>query len=248
MTEATANRSWWAKATLVGSMIALVLLFLGPIGTRLGIWGFQTGLLLIVPAGVLLAAIGLLVGLISIFVSKKRGFDGDPPSLFISTAICAVIMVSMGLQFQKGASVPAIHNISTDVVDPPQFTEAIVALRGETSNPLAYDSEELAVVQQGAYPEVRTLQVSTGIAETVRTAVSALESMGLEVVSVDEGQGIVEATDTTFWFGFKDDVVVRVRDAGDASLVDVRSVSRVGLSDLGKNADRIMELLGRLGG
>ena len=248
MTEATANRSWWAKATLVGSMIALVLLFLGPIGTRLGIWGFQTGLLLIVPAGVLLAAIGLLVGLISIFVSKKRGFDGDPPSLFISIAICAVIMVSMGLQFQKGASVPAIHNISTDVVDPPQFTEAIVALRGETSNPLAYDSEELAVVQQGAYPEVRTLQVSTGIAETVRTAVSALESMGLEVVSVDEGQGIVEATDTTFWFGFKDDVVVRVRDAGDGSLVDVRSVSRVGLSDLGKNADRIMELLGRLGG
>jgi hypothetical protein len=248
MTEATANRSWWAKATLVGSVIALVLLLLGPIGTRLGIWGFQTGLLLIVPAGVLLAAIGLLVGLISIFVSKKRGFDGDPPSLFISIAICAVIMVSMGLQFQKGASVPAIHNISTDVIDPPQFTEAIVALRGETSNPLAYNAEELAVVQQGAYPEVRTLQVSTGVAETVRNAVSALEAMGLEIVSVDEGQGIVEATDTTFWFGFKDDVVVRVRGAGDGSLVDVRSVSRVGLSDLGKNADRIMDLLGRLPG
>ena len=246
MTEATANRSWWAKATLVGSVIALVLLFLGPIGTRLGIWGFQTGLLLIVPAGVLLAAIGLLVGLVSIFVSKKRGFAGDPPSLFISIAICAVIIVSMGLQFQKGASVPAIHNISTDVVDPPQFTEAIVVLRGEESNPLAYDAEELAVLQQGAYPEVKTLKVTTGVAETVRNAASALESMGLEIVSVDEGLGIVEATDTTFWFGFKDDVVVRVRGAGDGSLVDVRSVSRVGLSDLGKNADRIMDLLGRL--
>ena len=248
MTEATTtNRSWWAKATLVGSVIALVLLFLGPVGTRLGIWGFQTGLLLIVPAGVLLAAIGLLVGLISIFVSKKRGFDGDPPSLLISIAICAVIMVTMGLQFQKGASVPPIHNISTDVADPPQFTEAIVALRGETSNPLAYNADELAVQQQGAYPEVRTLQVSTGVAETVQNAAAALEAMGLEIVSVDQGAGIVEATDTTFWFGFKDDVVVRVRSAGDGSLVDVRSVSRVGLSDLGKNADRIMERLGRLG-
>mgnify|MGYP001819459902 CR=1 FL=1 len=248
MTEATGNRSWWARATLIGSVVALVLLFLGPIGTRLGIWGFQTGLLLVVPAGVLLAVIGLLVGLISVFVSKKRGFAGDPPTLFLSIAICAVIVVGMGLQFQKGTSVPAIHNISTDVVDPPQFTDAIVELRGEGSNPLDYNAEELAVTQQGAYPEVKTLQVATGVADTVRNAVSALESMGLEIVSVDEGMGIVEATDTTFWFGFKDDVVVRVRDAGEGSLVDVRSVSRVGLSDLGKNADRIMDLLGRLGG
>ncbi len=247
MTEATANRSWWAKATLVGSVVALVLLFLGPVGTRIGIWGFQTGLLLIVPAGVLLAAIGLLVGLISLFVSKKRGYAGDPPALLISIAICALIMVSMGLQFQKGASVPAIHNISTDVVDPPEFTGAIVALRGETSNPLAYDAGELAVVQQGAYPEVRSLEVSTGVAETVRNAVAALEAMGLEIVTADEGAGVVEATDTTFWFGFKDDVVVRIRASGDGSTVDVRSVSRVGLSDLGKNADRIMDLLGRLG-
>lgn len=248
MTEATTtNRSWWATATLVGSVIALVLLLLGPVGTRMGIWGFQTGLLLIVPAGVLLAAIGLLVGLVSIFVSKKRGFDGDPPPLFISIAICALIIATMGLQFQKGASVPAIHNISTDVVDPPQFSESIVALRGETSNPLAYDAEELAVLQQGAYPDVKSLQVSSDPAATIQNAAAALEAMGLEVVTVDAGAGIVEATDTTFWFGFKDDVVVRVRPEASGSLVDVRSVSRVGLSDLGKNADRIMDLLGRLG-
>ncbi len=249
MTDETtaASKSWWAKATLVGSVIALVLLFLGPVGTRLGIWGFQTGLLLIVPAGVLLAAIGLLVGLVSIFVSKKRGFDGDPPSLFISIAICALIVVAMGLQFQKGASVPAIHNISTDVVDPPQFTQAIVALRGEGSNPLVYDSEELAVVQQGAYPDVKTLRVATDTAQTVRNVVAALEEMGLEVVTVDEGRGVVEATDTTFWFGFKDDVVIRVRALGDGSQVDVRSVSRVGLSDLGANASRITTLLNLLG-
>lgn len=249
MTDATtSNRSWWAKATLIGSVIALVLLFLGPVGTRLGIWGFQTGLLLIVPAGVLLAAIGLLVGLISLFVSKKRGYAGDPPSLFISIAICAVIMVTMGLQFQKGASVPAIHNISTDVSDPPQFTQAIVDLRGEQSNPLEYDADELALVQQGAYPEVKTLQVASDPATTLAGVVRALEDMGLEVVTVDEGLGVVEATDTTFWFGFKDDVVVRVRPAPGGSLVDARSVSRVGLSDLGKNADRIMGLLARVGG
>jgi len=244
MTEAAvANRSWWARATLVGSVIALVLLILGPVGTRLGVWGFQTGLLLIVPAGVLLAAIGLLVGLISIFVSKKRGFVGDPPMLFISIAICAVILVTMGMQFQKGTSVPAIHNISTDVSDPPQFTQAIVELRGATSNPVDYDPDELALVQQGAYPEVNTLRVNSLKEETVGRVVRVLEDMGLEIVTVDEGAGIVEATDTTFWFGFKDDVVVRIRPSAGGSVVDVRSVSRVGVSDLGANAARIVRIL-----
>ena len=75
----------------------------------------------------------------------------------------------------------------------------------------------------------------------------ALEDMGLEIVTVDEAAGLVEATDTTFWFGFKDDLVVRVREANGGSVVDVRSVSRVGMSDLGANAARILALLERLG-
>ncbi len=241
------NRSWWARATLIGSVIALVLLFLGPVGTRLGIWGFQTGLLVMIPAGALLAAIGLLVGLVSIFVSKKRGFAGDPPTLFTAIAICALILVTMGMQFQKGTSVPAIHNISTDLSDPPQFTAAIVAARGEGSNPLEYDAQKIGPQQQAAYPEVTTLALSQPKAATVSAAVAALEDMGLEVVNVDAEAGIVEATDTTFWFGFKDDLVVRVRETATGSEVDVRSVSRVGLSDLGANAARISALLGRLG-
>ena len=238
-------RSWWARATLIGSVVALVLLFLGPIGTRIGIWGFQVGLLMLIPAGVLLATIGLLVAIVSIFVSKKRGFQGDMPLLFTSIALCAVIIVVMGMQFQKGTSVPPIHNISTDLSDPPQFN-AIVALRGEGSNPLAYDAEKIGPQQQAAYPEVKSLAVAGSTSETVTAVMTALEDMGLEIVSVDREAGLVEATATTFWFGFKDDVVVRVRERDGGSLVDVRSVSRVGLSDLGANAARISELLNRL--
>lgn len=242
------NRSWWARATLIGSVVALVLLFLGPVGTRLGIWGFQTGLLVMIPAGALLAAIGLLVGLISIFVSKKRGFAGDPPILFTALAICAVILVTMGMQFQKGTSVPAIHNISTDLSDPPQFTEAIIAARGEGSNPLEYDARKIGPQQQAAYPAVTTLAVGQPKAATVSAAVATLEDMGLEMVNVDAEAGIIEATDTTFWFGFKDDLVVRVRETATGSEVDVRSVSRVGLSDLGANAARILKVLGGIRG
>ena len=163
--------------------------------------------------------------------------------LFTSIAICAVILVTMGMQFQKGASVPAIHNISTDVSDPPQFTQAIVELRGKpairsSTTPTSWRSCSRVPIRT-----LRPLQVATAPAGTVQSVVAVLEDMGLEVVTVDEGRGIVEATDTTFWFGFKDDVVVRVRPSVGGSVVDVRSVSRVGLSDLGANAARIMRIL-----
>jgi uncharacterized protein (DUF1499 family) len=70
--------------------------------------------------------------------------------------------------------------------------------------------------------------------------------MGWEVVTVDSEAGRLEAIDTTFWFGFRDDVVVRVRPGADDVRVDVRSVSRVGVGDLGANAARIRHFLDRL--
>jgi uncharacterized protein (DUF1499 family) len=115
---------------------------------------------------------------------------------------------------------------------------------------LAYDAEVLAETQQQAYPWVKTMNSATSPAIVLNNAVTVLEDMGLEVVNVSAEEGIVEATDTTFWYGFKDDVVVRVRSAesGSGSIVDVRSVSRVGRSDVGLNAKRIGEILNGLGG
>jgi len=63
--------------------------------------------------------------------------------------------------------------------------------------------------------------------------------LGWELVNSDASQGIVEATETTTWFGFKDDIVVRIKDEGSQRFVDIRSKSRIGRSDLGKNAERI---------
>jgi uncharacterized protein (DUF1499 family) len=67
--------------------------------------------------------------------------------------------------------------------------------------------------------------------------------MGWDVVAVDAGRGRTEATDTTRWFRFKDDVVVRVTPSGNGARVDVRSKSRVGRSDVGTNARRIRTYL-----
>jgi uncharacterized protein (DUF1499 family) len=71
-------------------------------------------------------------------------------------------------------------------------------------------------------------------------------ALGWEIVAASEDDGRFEATDTTFWFGFKDDVVVRIRPEGDGSRIDLRSVSRVGVGDLGANAARIKRFVQRI--
>jgi uncharacterized protein (DUF1499 family) len=239
--RAAGDKRWWSKAILVGAVVAAALLPVAALGTRFGLWPFATGFLLLA-AGTLLAAVGLVTGIAGIIAAQRRVLSADKPAVYLGTLVSVLILAVMGMQYVAAMSVPPIHNISTDVIDPPQFDQ-VVALRGENSNPLEYDAQEIAPLQQQAYPWVATLRTDLAPAQALERSVSVLEDMGLEVVNVDETAGRVEATDTTFWFGFKDDVVVRVRLAADGSLVDARSVSRVGRSDLGANAARIGEFL-----
>ena len=237
--------AWWAKAILIGAVAGAAMLPLGALGTRFGIWSFQTGFLGLA-AGVILAVFGLVLGVVALIVASKRKLPENKPPIGVGLAVSALILAVMGFQLNAAYSVPPIHNISTDTSDPPQF-DKVVPLRGEGTNPLAYDSETIAPLQNEHYPWVKTL-LSADSAENVHgRAVAVLEDLGLEVVNSDPEGGLIEATATTFWFGFKDDVAVRVRATGSGSVIDVRSVSRVGLSDLGANARRIGEILTALG-
>ena len=115
----------------------------------------------------------------------------------------------------------------------------IVPLRADAENPPEYDGEEVAILQLGAYDEIETMRFPEPPSELFPAALEVAESMGWEMVAVVPGEGRIEATDTTFWYGFKDDVVIRVAPEGTGTLVDLRSKSRVGRSDLGVNAARI---------
>jgi uncharacterized protein (DUF1499 family) len=84
-------------------------------------------------------------------------------------------------------------------------------------------------------------------ADAFQKAPAEASKMGWAIIDANEEQGRVEATATTSWFGFKDDIVVRIRPDGFGSRVDVRSVSRVGTDDLGTNARRVMAYLRALG-
>jgi uncharacterized protein (DUF1499 family) len=151
------------------------------------------------------------------------------------------------MMFQRTArSVPPIHDISTDTDNPPAFV-AVVERRQGASNPIEYGGPEIAAQQHQAYPDLRPVTLSDPPARAFERALEAARGQGWEIVASVPADGRIEATDTTRFFGFKDDVVVRVKPEGAGSRVDVRSLSRVGRSDVGKNASRIRAYLRALG-
>ena len=233
-------RSMWSKLILYGSLAGAALLPIGALGARFGLWGFTVGFLFLL-IGSIIAAIGVVAGIIALIAAHKRGRSRDKPGIYVGMAVSALLLATMGLQL-SGAAVPPIHNISTDVDDPPQF-DAVVAIRGEQANSLDYAADKIAPLQQQAYPWVKSLETDRTPTESFTHAVGVLQTMGLELVNEAPQSGMIEATATTFWFGFKDDMVVRIRPRSGGSIIDVRSVSRVGMSDLGVNARRIGEFL-----
>jgi uncharacterized protein (DUF1499 family) len=143
---------------------------------------------------------------------------------------------------QQARSVPPIHDITTDTLDPPEFI-AIRPLRADAPNPPEYAGEVVARQQQEAYPDIRPYRLDVGAENAFEQALAAARKMGWEIVVADPAAGRIEATATTFWYGFKDDVVVRISEDNGGSVIDVRSKSRVGRSDVGANAARIRAYL-----
>ncbi|MGE0527866.1 MAG: DUF1499 domain-containing protein [Bdellovibrionales bacterium] len=226
------------------SVLAVALELAGGLATRLGLWHFRTGLKAFILGGQLGAAVAVaafIVLLISVFGGRAR---------------TGKIWASLGLLIGAGAflpiyifksrvdAVPRIHNITTDTNNPPVFDRIT---RKPDENPLLYEGGEVARLQEQAYPEIQTRIVSLPVKDTFAKALQVVQSLGWKVAAADLARGHIEATDTTLFFGFKDDVVIRIlATAPNESKIDVRSVSRVGLSDLGVNAERIQRFFMRL--
>ena len=185
--------------------------------------------------GVFAGIATLILLVLQIIFKRKTVTLGSTIMALLLSTIAIAIPLSM---LNKGKSVPPIHDISTDLVNPPEFV-AIAPLRADAPNPVGYAGVEVATQQRAAYPELQTLNYPQSKSELVEATKQAIDNSGWQLVNIDANQGIVEATDRTMWFGFKDDVIVRITDKGSERLVDIRSKSRVGGSDLGKNAERI---------
>lgn len=194
--------------------------------------------------GVFAGIATLILLVLQILFKRKTVTLGSTIMALLLSTIAIAIPLSM---LNKGKSVPPIHDISTDLVNPPEFV-AIAPLRADAPNPVEYAGVEVATQQRAAYPELQTLNYTQSKSELVEATKQAIDHLGWQLVNIDADQGIVEATDRTMWFGFKDDVIVRITDNGSKRLVDIRSKSRVGGSDLGKNAERIHGFIEELDG
>jgi len=218
-------------AYLLAALVLLFMLASGPL-FKLGWVGFGSifqGLMLAVPAGVV-AIVLLLTG---------------NNALLVMLLLAAVLFLPIQ-QAMVARSVPAIHDISTDLSDPPRFSAAMVVARNDASNPPEYAGAETAQKQQQAYPQIQSLRLTADSSEVFAQARKLVEANGWQLVQANPASGIIEASDTSWWFGFVDDVVIRVQQDGTDSIVDMRSKSRIGRSDIGANARRIDAFLQQL--
>jgi uncharacterized protein (DUF1499 family) len=141
--------------------------------------------------------------------------------------------------------VPPIHDITTDPDDPPAF-EAILPLRAGAPNPATYGGPAVAALQRTGYPDIAPADYPVAPMAAFEAALATAQAMDWTIVATDEAEARIEATDRTLWFGFVDDVVIRVRATDAGSRIDVRSTSRLGVSDVGTNATRVRAYLARL--
>lgn len=230
--------------TMALAVAAFAMLIASGPGTRFGLWPWMTGLTLLQWAAYTgIAAASLAAVLVLLLAVPRWRTRPWVPVLALCISLAAIAPPLIALSQAK--RLPLIHDITTDYFDPPAFV-ALQAERNKAPNGSAYGGLEVAAAQQKAYPDIKSIVVKSSPADAIQRALDAARSMGWEVVSTDAPSGRIEATDTTAWFGFKDDIVVRVRPEGTGSRIDVRSVSRVGDSDLGANAKRIRGFIAKL--
>ena len=204
----------------------------------LGFKVFGSGIAVIILVWLVSASFALL-GFI------KLASSGNLASLSVGGTIASVMALCfvawLGFTVVQGARVPPIHNISTDVVNPPAF-EKISALRAATHNPLEYTTA-IAQQQQQHYGHIQPLSLNAKPLQVFDKALVVVDQLGWQLQSQNAKTTVIEASVSSGIFGFVDDVVIRIQAKGDGSIVDMRSVSRVGQSDFGANAKRIERFL-----
>lgn len=255
---AQATKGSWTRrlttAALVLTLGGLAAALIAAVGSGQGSWSFREGFAVLRWA-FYAAVAGGIVAIVAFVLSRRSGVRSGGLNL-LALAVALIFGGYIARQVSTASSVPAIHDVATDLDDLPQF--ATLKLRDDYLEKVPdNDDARLAAlpplerwkaIHRQSYSDVRTVRVPGDVAQVTQRAQSLARERGWDIAKVDAKGGIVEATATTLFFRFKDDVVVRVRPepTGRGSIVDMRSISRVGGSDVGVNAQRIRAFLADL--
>lgn len=257
--KARKTRDIIQRIALVLAVFTPLVFIVAALGVKFGLWSWMFGLVkLSMGVGVKMLmgtlAFGVLAIIATAIVKPRKGWW-----IGILAALIGFGGMAKGAATQKTvANLPFIHDVTTDTQNPPVFTEFILGERAavEGVNTLDYigkkdsrDEKLVSVLQTAAFPNVRSLILEGNPDIVFGEALAAAKSMGWNIKAEDVDAGTLEATAETFWYGFKDDVAIRIKPAeGGGSIVDVRSISRVGGSDLGANAERVEAFLAKMAG
>jgi hypothetical protein len=248
---------YWGYIVLVAGIGALVWGLVSAVGTGRGYWEYTSGLKGV--AGAFLLGLGaILIGAIQGWRTRKAINPPPRARRWVGMLVALLYVGWVGTFLMAALTVPAIHDVSTDLADPPAFQTLTLRTDNLDNIPGADDKDmrgltplqRWAVVHQKDYGDIRSVRINEPVPMVVAKAERLAKARGWDVAISLPEEGRLEATETSAFFRFKDDVVLRVRpsDTGEGSVVDMRSVSRVGISDLGMNAKRVRSFLADLTG
>lgn len=255
------------RLALILGVGSVVIALVGAIGAGQDLWPKMTGLGTWQVAAVL-ALVAIILSLLVLVLYRKRGGN------LVKQCVIALVFAGafagyIGYIMSVGRSVPAIHDVTTDVQNPPLFAKleprgdnlSNIPGRGDPAYSGKDARERWALLHMQAYSDIKPIMLNMTVADAVALAEKVAQQSDWVVAVADGADGRMEATDSVSLFEFKDDVVVRVTPVAGNAIpdseatpadiadsvttvkMDVRSVSRLGVSDLGVNAKRIREFL-----
>ncbi|MGH1471652.1 MAG: DUF1499 domain-containing protein [Cellvibrionaceae bacterium] len=229
-----------------------------PLGVWVNAWDFRKGFSLLrltnnsghwVALGILTTTFIIMV--IAVVTKSQGKFKFALLGLLGTLFSILAFYVPESFRPPENVNIPPIHDITTDTNNPVEFVE-VLKLRGDKTNTVVYGGspnmtpEKLAELQAAAYPDIKPQTYNKSSDMIFQRALSTAQDLHWEIVNQDQTKGIIEATDTTFWFRFKDDIAIKITQDGNKTILNARSLSRVGISDVGKNAARLREFFEKM--
>ena len=245
----TARRSPLRHAPLFAAALAAIsvlLLGFAPLGWRLGWWHYRFALLNLLPWAAYFGVAALIVSVLTLCLGRSR-IEWRGVAIAVAAFVLGGLVAYVPWHYDAmRRTLPPINDITTDTADPPAFAAVISARKAEEGNLVAYPGAKFAEQQQRAYADIVPVVLALPPKAAFERALAAAEQTGWTIAAADAATGRIEATDRSRWFGFTDDIVVRVTPQGTESRVDVRSSARHGRSDFGVNAARVRAYLAKL--
>jgi len=229
--------------------IALVLLALAPLGWREGWWHFRTAFFTLMQYSAYIGAAAAVVSLIAVVAALVTSHRRTALFAVVGLIVGAALAYVPWSYWHITTVLPRIHDITTDTDNPPTFSAVMPAREAEKAATVVYGGPALAAKQKQAYPDIVPVVTALALADAFGRALDTAQSLGWTIVVSDPAQGRIEASQTSFWFHFTDDVSIRVEarpDGQPGSRIDIRSISRQGLHDFGVNAARIRTYIAAL--